>query len=180
LLRVKEGGMDIKKVLSLSLDTSSKAYSKQPIPSELDLALIELVDAFRKANPLRRFLIKRRVSDQHSAILWVFSERMASLAVRERSTDRVLQGLSGLALEGCQEDYRDCVIRLAPLYDAALKIGASPNELFKKAASYGSGEAGKLILNYLKRTPENLTLGAMGYSEGETEDGFRYIHKYFG
>ena len=172
--------MDIKKILSLSLDTSSRAYTKQRIPSELDAALAELVDAFRKGNPISRFSIRRRVSDQHSAILWAFSERMASLAVRERSRERILQGLAGLVLEGCEEDWRDCIIRLAPLYDAALKIGASPDELFREAASYAGGEARKLLLGYLKRTPENLSITAMGYSEGADEDGFRYFHQYFG
>lgn len=169
--------MDIKRILSLSLDTSSRAYSQQRIPSELDAALIELVDAFRRGNPMSRFLIKRRLSDQHSAILWAFSERMASLAVRERSKERVVQGLTGLVLEGCKEDWRDCIIRLAPLYDAAVKVGAPPDELFREAASYAGGEARKLLLEYPKRTPENLSIEAMGYSEGETEDGFRYIHK---
>ena len=100
---------------------------------------------------------------------------MASLGVRERSRQRLLEGLLALVIEDYRADYRDSLIVLAALSDAATKISVTPEELFAEAASYSNNSVVSNITEFHKWDPADWSLKAVGYKEVNGPDGFRYV-----
>lgn len=72
---------------------------------------------------------------------------------------------------------RDTIVRLAPLYHSATKIGIDAAALFLEAASFWGGRAGQIIAAFPLRNPEDRSLESMGYSESANEGGFIYGRK---
>lgn len=149
-------------------------YSFRPIPDELDVIIGDFVRRFMQATLPERKRISDAVPLREGALLYCFAGRMATLGVREQSRQRLLEGLIALIIEGYKEDFRDNIIRLGPLYDAALKIGADPQVLFEEAAAYLSNAPARDIAEFPQREPEDKTLKAMGYKESSDADGFKY------
>lgn len=156
------------------IEDETPEYYSQPIPVELDSKIGKLVRLFRDApESERRHFFKRRDEDT-SWFLIAFAERTASLAVREKSRDRVLDGLLALIIEDYRVDPRDNLTRLAVLYDAAARIGASPEELFAEAASFASNAVARSLVEFPMRRPADRSLQAFFYKGVEGPEGFRY------
>lgn len=64
---------------------------------------------------------------------------------------------------------------LALHYDAALKLGIEPNVVFDQAAMLMDNEVAEGIRSFPRRSKEDKSLEAMGYREGNDDDGFRYM-----
>jgi hypothetical protein len=150
------------------------SYWDQPIPNELDYEIIKLIDYFIELDLTQRNVFFERLSDKHSQILFAFSERMASLGVRERSTEPLLYGLLALIIEAFKFDWRENISRFSLFYDAAIKIDHLPEKLFLKAASYARDDIANDVEAFLKRDDKLKSIGVMGYEEGLGVDGFRY------
>lgn len=153
-------------------------YWDQPIPSELDNEICRLIDFFIQTEDAGRELISLQVTAEHSQKLFAFSERMASLGVREQSSHRLLQGLLVLAIEDFKFDWRENLSRFSLFYDASEKIGIPPASLFAEAASYASQEVAAELNEFPKRAPDMKSLGAMGYKTISSADGFRYAKQF--
>jgi hypothetical protein len=63
---------------------------------------------------------------------------------------------------------------MAPLYDAAGKIGLDSDNLFRTAASYSNHEVAELVRAFPERPLGHKSLHAMGYREVGSLDGFIY------
>src|SRR2546423_6837244 len=116
-------------------------YMHRPIPCAFDAEISTLVNAFMQANPGERKKIVSYMKEDYSSWLFVFSNRMAALAVRKMSRSHILEGLVALVLEDYRYDVRDNIVCLAPLYHSAVKIGVDTVALFNEAASYFDNEA---------------------------------------
>ena len=149
-------------------------YSFRPIPCELDMLISELVKLFMKAEENERRCISTAVPPADGCFLTCFAERMATLGVRERSRQRLLEGLVALVMEGYKEDFRDNMINLAPLYDAAVKLGVEPQELFNEAAAHLNNAPARDLIEFPQRKPEDRSLEAMYFKESHDADGFKY------
>lgn len=150
-------------------------YLSQPIPSSLDQQILSLIDKFLQATPSQQAMMKAKFNDSHSFTFIVFSERMAALAVRERSRDLLFNGLVALAFEDAKFDVRENILVMAPLYHSAVKIGVDPKPLFKVAAVYAiDEELNASILKFPNRAEADRSLEAMDYTESMAPDGFRY------
>lgn len=149
-------------------------YGPLPLPAPLDAEIGRLLDAFTRASPEQREFLLSRMTREHSPTLLAFSERMASLAVRERAPGRILEGLLALVVEGYATDYRENALILSLHHDAATRIGADPARLFEEAASYAKPEVAQALTKFLARSPEDKSIAAMGYEVGAEPDGFRY------
>lgn len=149
-------------------------YYFRPLPCELDNEVTRLIDTFIQADSSGRALILSGIRDKHSGWLFAYGQRMAELAVREDSRERLFYGLLALIIEGFKSDYRDNMVIWAPLYHSATKIGIDPAALFSEAASYANNTVSEWILDFPKRSPENRSLKAMGFREASAPDGFRY------
>jgi hypothetical protein len=141
---------------------------------------------------IRRFITKietpedfenaaRLLSPEHEWMYIAFSERMASLAVRQQSSADLRDGLIANTLAYMvTRDWRDVMLVLAPLIRAAELISNNPvNEFVAASRIVGSterswGKADAWLLDFAHRKPENRTLAVMGYVEDRDEDGFRF------
>jgi hypothetical protein len=149
-------------------------YYYRPIPCEFDSELSNLVNVFMKATLSERGRIISAIPAEYAAFLNTFSERTAALGVRERSRQRILEGLIALIMEDYKGDWRENIGCLAPLYDSATKIGVDPLVLFTEAASYWKNESAEIISKFPLRIPEQRSLKSMLYKEVFAADGFRY------
>src|SRR5262245_44783288 len=122
-----------------------------------------------------RIASARTISESQRYTLLAYSERMASLAVRERSQELIVLGLIALAVAGCEVgDWRDSIVVIAPNYDAALRLKADPGVLFEKAAALLPDDSAEELRAYLRRPAHDKTLEVMGYVPDADAGGFRY------
>jgi hypothetical protein len=148
------------------------AYYKQPIPSEIDKKITEVLASLGSCDEKQFNAIVDRVVGDNSRVLGLYAERMASLAVREKNPERVKQGLLGLLIYSRTEDPRDVLLVLTLLHDAVVKLGKNPKEVFgEMSAVVGSTS---LLNDFLTRDEEDKSIDAMGYEESTCDEGFLY------
>ena len=164
----------VKAIMAENKHVGKPLYSFRPIPCEIDRIAGEFVRMFMQAPSAERRQISAAVPAGEGAFLIHFAQRMAALGVREQSRERILEGLVALIIEDYKEDFRDNIIRLGPLYDAALKIAVDPQALFNEAAAYLNNAPARDILEFPLREPDDRSLDAMGFKESSDADGFKY------
>lgn len=163
-------GIDIEKLKA----RNNPGAGNLPIPSTWDQMLSEVVTKFIEAQPNERSRIVSLFTDQHSFTFIAFAERMAAYAVRTGSKEKLFEGLAALVLDGGKFDSRENITVMAPLYDAALKIGVNPETLFTQAADLASNEVSDVLRTFPSRPDESKSLICMQFVESEDEDGFIY------
>lgn len=152
-------------------------YLKEPYPTALDEAIEAVVASFRAMTRADRrgWLANVRFTQRDSQIWLTFSIRMATQALRELAPDRVAVGATAHLIEGERDDWRENVIVLTLLFDAAKKLGADPIKLFADTASLvAEGEAGNTLRDFKNRKADVLSIGSMGYTTMMTAQGIRY------
>jgi hypothetical protein len=149
-------------------------YDRESIPNQLDDEIRVLTTSFLNGTDLERALIISTFNENHSMTLLLFSERMASLAVRRNSEEILLAGLIAHLIENWRLDPRENLVRLSLLYHAAVKIGCPPEELFSRASAYAPKDIADQLHAFVHRRPRNKAIEAMGYCESRDADGFRY------
>jgi hypothetical protein len=164
----------VERVFDRIRDDRNPHYYEQPLPNELDNQISDFVKVFIRSEAAGRELILRKSTEKNSFALIIFAERMAVLAVREQSRERLLEGLIALIIEGFKFDYRDTMMVFAPLLHSARKIGVDPVELFNEAASHAKNLVSEYLIDFLKRSPNDQSLKAMGFKEVATPEGFKY------
>lgn len=145
-----------------------------PIPCSFDKDISSVVQRCIEGTAEEQLFIRDTFTDKDSFAFLCFSERMASLAVREKSEKYIFEGLIAHVIEGGKFDWRENILVLSLLYHSAVKIGSDPAVLFNKAAEFASGEIKEIIRSFPNRAPEDRDIGAMGYVESENEQGFCY------
>lgn len=145
-----------------------------PIPSALDSDISRVVNRYMQRTAEEQAFIRDTFTDKNSFAFIRFSERMAVLAVRERSEKYLFEGLIAHAIEGGKFDIRENILILSLLYHSATKIGADPIELFTRAAQLAKGEIAEEIAHFPHRKPEDKSIETMGYIELSDKDGFKY------
>ena len=149
-------------------------YNLLSIPCELDQDIRSLTHWFITGKDAERELITSAFNDSHSMTFIVFSERMASLAVRSSSREILVAALVAQIIEGWRFDPRDNVLRLSLVHHSAVKLGIDPNQLFDEASRYASHEISAHLKAFINRKPDKLRIRAMGYKESSDEGGFLY------
>jgi hypothetical protein len=147
---------------------------KLRIPSPLDGLTSKIVHSFVRAKHDERQAIENLFSDEHSFVLLGFAERMATLSVRQGSQEFLREGLAALVLEGGRFDIRENILAMAPLYDAARRLGLDAERLFLEAASLVDNRVSRVLGNYPLRPEHAKSLEAMRYEVSADQDGFLY------
>jgi len=161
----------IEEVVKIINDAETKDYLKKSIPCDLDEKVSRLVRLFANETVSGRNRIWEMVNWELSGTLVCYAERMASFGVQEKSRDRLWEGLMALVIENHFGDWRDNLMRLAPLYDAARRIGIDPDELFLEVAGLFKNNVAISIKQFTERSPEDKSLKAFDYSETVDADG---------
>ncbi len=156
-------------LLKLALDS---AYYQQSIPGKFDEEISDIIADLSGRDNKEVEIIANSISGDHGRVLGLFSERMASLAIRQNSIDPVKRGLFALLIYARTEDPRDVLLVLSLLHDAILKVGQNPKVVFNEANTYLN--ASSLLNDFLKRSEEDKSIDAMGYKESSNDEGFLY------
>ena len=110
-----------------------------------------------------------------SQLLLTYAVRMSTQALRKASPDRIKDGLAAVLLEGERADWRENVIVLSLLNDAAKKIGTDLLPLFEDAARMAPDlPSSQTVREFPRRKPEDLAIEAMGYRISMASDGVQY------
>lgn len=153
-------------------------YDNPQLPCDADRAVMEVVDGFTKATPAEREQFIEAVPNKDAGFFLSFAVRMATLGVREKSVTRVRQGLIAVVIENFRRDSREDLMTLAPLNDAAGRVGADPVDLFDEAASYATPDVAEKLKTFVRRHPDLKSLRVMGFSAQDTPQGFQYVFRW--
>ncbi len=150
----------------------SKNYWMEDIPSKFDEDVFNLIQNIFNLDLEKKQFIASGFNLKAFRVISLFSERMASLAVRENNKNRLIIGLFALVLSLNSGEFRDAVTILSLYFDASKKINEDPHIIF----TFVSDSLGKsdFLLDYLSRKPEDQTIQVMGYEESKNEAGFVY------
>jgi hypothetical protein len=106
--------------------------------------------------------------------LEMYSERMASLAVRTKDSELILLALLALSIDDWRYDWRNNIVLSTMQWDAATRIGGDAFALFEKAASLLPANAAAGLRSFARRSPDLQSLEIMGLAAGSGGGGFRY------
>lgn len=157
---------------------NSAGYWTSPIPSHLDESISESLRHWIKWSSESRAEARSHLGDHEGGFLRGYSERMATLAVRERSPKLIFLGLVALGLEGGRFDWRENLLVISLHYDAANRIGEDADAIFREAAALFEAEIGNAIMEYANRSPEGKTIKSMGYEANGDGDAFQYVRNW--
>jgi hypothetical protein len=150
-------------------------YGHSPMPNVVDEAVVQFIEKYRSLSSEERAGVFDSLSPEYSFGLLTFSERMAILAVRECSPQRVFYGLMGIILEDFRFDMREDLLVLSLLLNSAIRIKADPDEIFENACIYARSEVASTLLQYLRNNKhKKKIIQQMGYEEKMTPNGFDY------
>ena len=149
-------------------------YGTLAIPQPRDTDITKLLQDWVKLDKSVRKKAAQKILEEQRFTLLAYSERMASLAVRERNQDMITFGLLALGIDGWRGDWRDNAVIISLHYDAAQRLNINPKEIFEKVAALLPEKPAAALRSFLHRSVDDRTLEAMGYSAGSDADGFRY------
>jgi hypothetical protein len=172
----------------LALDGIASAivdgYLDVPLPAPADDLLAALVQRFAAADAPLRDALREALSLSHYDALLTFAVRMAALAVRERSTQRLRLGVQAVALAGDAPtaDWRETLAPLLCLSDAATRLGTNALGEFANAARLAHGRTVESLnaearQSRLRAAIERIAmhLGVGLWKAIHAPDGFRYV-----
>jgi hypothetical protein len=163
-------------LLALFKSALESAYYQQPIPSETDDGISRVLSGLSAKDQTDLKLVSDGVTGDEARVLGLYAERMASLAVRENSVNRIKQGLMALSIYARTEDPRDVLLVLSLLHDASVKTSGNPKQVFNEVnAVFGETV---LLSEFLNRSDEDKSIDAMGYEESKTTEGFLYARNW--
>lgn len=154
-----------------AMDT--RAYYASKIPDERDEQIAALVRSIAAlpaeeragcSESLKTSKVMRRLE--------TYVRRMAALAVREKSEQRLRDALTALALNGCEN--RELYMMLSLAQRSAEKLGLDGAALLRDAARFSQPNDAARLLQYAALDPANKRIEAQGWREVEGPDGFDY------
>jgi hypothetical protein len=158
-------------------DAYETAYFWNAIPDPLDLEISGFMSRFMASPDSERVEAAEVFSDRQALMLDAFATRMASWAVRRRSSAPIAWGLLALSLDCGKFDIRETLPDFIPLFDAALRIEVDSRTLFESVAALAEVYC-RYFAAHLRRF-HDLSLTARSLSaarmfESADGDGFRY------
>jgi hypothetical protein len=118
-------------------------------------------------------LLNAELSQRDVDLMLTFAERMATQAVRARDGRYIWYGLLAIGIS-MAADYREILVPIALLFDAARRVGADFGELATRAAAATNGELTTVAASFLARDPRTQGLDAFYYRIVEGDDGPAY------
>jgi len=158
------------------LDAAKLAgYGATRIPNEIDEKIRRTLEGYLGLSEEEKKKLRGKVGREHKFVFLAFAERMASLAVRAKSQEPLMQAMMAMFLQIGIGDVREDILILTLIYAAANKLGLDPRSVFLGSArQFGLKDASGLEA-FLKRSDADKSLESMGYVEGTDEDGFRFV-----
>jgi hypothetical protein len=161
-------------------DTSELGLLR-PREVDYDGAIAALARRYARADELTRADMRRAISMGEFYQLITFSKRSTVFALRERSEQRVRDGLAALAMiEVSRVDWRDIAATLGMLHDAANRVGARADVLLSEAGRLGEPEFAATTKTYITAGREGEDLfSAAGYRETVVDGQIGLVRRNF-
>src|SRR6266478_3706595 len=138
----------------------------------LDDKLTEICHRFAGSDATTRATTRTSVSMDDFYTLFDFARRSAVFALRDNQSSHIIDGLTAIAIiELKRVDFRDALVPLALLYNAAIKIGDNPDTLVRSAIALAEPNVSALMEGFINRSPDDKDLSKWGYMVVETENG---------
>jgi hypothetical protein len=153
---------------------NNRGYGPLPIPQPRDAEISNLLKNWMALDGPSRMASAIGIQEEQRFTLLAYSERMASLAVRERNPELLILGLLALAIDGWRGDWRDNVSVVSLHHDAAQRIGVSSENIFETVARLVSKTPADGLRSFLHRSARDKSIEAMGYVVEADNDGVRY------
>jgi hypothetical protein len=142
----------------------------------LDDQLTEICRRFVGSDAATRATMRTSVSRDDFYTLLDFAQRSAVFALRDNQPSHIIDGLTAIAIiETRRVDFRDALVRLALLYNAAIKIGGNPDALVRDAIALAEPDVSALIEGFINRPPSYKDLSQWGHMIVETENGLALV-----
>lgn len=150
-------------------------YGSGRLPSVRDREIHGLLRGVETDEDVGYFV--QTVPHDGGRVLNAFAERAASMAVRRQDARELRAGLLALLIaQRVSREQREIMPTLALLYRAAEMIGHDPRVEFTQICDkFGASIA---LVNFVRRTPDDRAIQAMGFEEGDDEDGFRFLRNW--
>lgn len=147
-----------------------------PKPNDFDAALTELCRRYARSDPATRRLMRRSIDADDLYVLWNFAKRAAVFGFRERSVQRLTDGLTAIALiERERVDFRDLYGPLGLLHYVAVQTGAPHQKLFGDAAALAEPGTADIIRAGLRWSAKDANPRSSGFEQVETESGVGFL-----
>jgi hypothetical protein len=136
-------------------DQSTQAlYLSAPYPSSIDRALQPLCDGLRVLDDESRVALQETpLSPAQARGLALYAERMSYLAVRKLDAGLIFEGLIAAAFLDRRGGTELLLRLLGKLYQAAIEIGADPQDAFHRAARLAPASSAGLFESFGRRDP---------------------------
>ena len=143
-----------------------------PHPLPLDNKLTEICRRFAGSDATTRAITRTSVSMEDFYTLFTFARRSAVFALRDNQSSHIIDGLTAIAvIEPKRVDFRDALVPLALLYNAAIRIGDNPDTLVRTAVALAESNMSALMEGFINRSPNDKDLSQWGRMVVETENG---------
>jgi hypothetical protein len=148
-----------------------------PPEHSLDVELRAICQRFASSDPAGRAKLRDSASMDDFYTLLSFSRRAAVFAMRQRNTERVIDGLTALAMiETKRIDFRDASVALSLLHHSGRAIGSGIDDFIEKAAALAEPEMTELMQRFLRRTEDQRGIRELsGYTAIETKAGPGFV-----
>ena len=158
-------------------DISLEEYSSEKLPCHYDEKILSFVNAMAGSDFNVQGSFQSLLSTGDASKLRIFSENVASLAIRKSSIEIVKSGLYALSYCFKIEDWRDILVRICLLYHSILRLKYSPYNVLNEMRLYDLNFK-KFLEDFFERDEEDKSLKAFRYIESEEKGGFVYKSVY--
>lgn len=159
-----------KKILQ---NISLEDYFKEKLPCHYDQQILSLINTIVESDVKAQECFQFMLSSEDTSRLRVFSERMASLAIRESSIGIIKGSLYALSYCFKIEDRRDLLVRICLLYHSILRLKYSPYGIINDMR-FCDINFKKFLEDFFKRDEADKSLEVFRYIESKDKDGFLY------
>ena len=143
-----------------------------PHPLPPDNKLTEICRRFAGSDATTRAIARTSVSMEDFYTLFTFAQRSAVFALRDNQSSHIIDGLTAIAvIELKRVDFRDALVALALLYNAAIRIGDNPDTLVRTAVALAESNMSALMEEFINRSPNDKDLRQWRHLVVETENG---------
>jgi hypothetical protein len=138
----------------------------------VDNWLTEICHRFAESDGTTRAITRTSLSMDDFYTLFTFAQRSAVFALRDNQSSHIVDGLSAIAvIELKRVDFRDALVSLALLYNAAIRIGDNADTLVRGAVALAESNMSALMEGFINRSPNEKDLHQWGHMVVETENG---------
>lgn len=145
-------------------------YYREPLPSDTDARLDEVLERFMAATPAQRDDFQAALDQTHRSLFGIYGHRAATRGLRAEDQVLLLKGLVGAAIANYTiPEKRNVDVSLAVYHYAARELGHNPAELFSRAADYATAGLAPRFVAFGNRA--NVTLDRYGWKLLKTPEG---------